>query len=110
MGYGENEMQRLPEGSNELYMKCRRRRGRQAMSMTSNTCRNCGGILVDEPLSEYNGNGTLDGTDRPLWLAYDGAKHFIRCQRCSATNIVIISKDPNGSPVLTISRAIMEDE
>ncbi len=76
---------------------------------TSNTCRNCGGILVDEPLSEYNGNGTLDGTDKPSWLEYDGAKHFIRCQQCSATNILIISKDPDGSPVLTISRAMMED-
>lgn len=79
------------------------------MRMTSNACRNCGGILVDEPLSDYNGNGTLDGTDKPSWLEYDGNKHFIRCQQCSATNIAIISKDPDGSPVLTVSRAIMED-
>ena len=80
------------------------------MRMTSNTCRICEGILVDEPLSEYTGNGTLEGTDRPFWLEYDGAKNFIRCQQCSATNIVIISKDPDGSPVLTITRAIQEDE
>jgi hypothetical protein len=80
------------------------------MRMTSNGCRNCGGILVDEPLSGYNGNGTLDDTDRPFWLEYDGDKHFIRCQQCSATNIVIISKDPDGSPVFTISRAMMEDD
>jgi hypothetical protein len=80
------------------------------MRMTSDTCRNCGGIFVNEPSSQYKGNATLDGTDRPPWLEYDGAKHFIRYQRCSATNILIISKDPDGSPVLTISRAIMEDQ
>lgn len=82
----------------------------QPMRMTSNTCRNCGGVLVHEPLSEYNGNGTLDETDRPSWLEYDGNKHFIRCQQCSATNIVLITKDPGGTPVLTGSRAMMEDE
>ena len=82
---------------------------KQLMRMTSNRCRNCGEVLVDEPLSKYNGKGSLDGADRPFWLEYDGAKHFIRCHRCSATNILIISKDPSGSPVLTISRAMMED-
>lgn len=79
------------------------------MRMTSNACRNCGGDLVVEPLSEYKGNGTLEGTYRPSWLEYDGNKHFIKCQQCSATNIVIISQDPSDTPVLTISRAIMED-
>ena len=74
------------------------------MRMTSNTCRNCGGILVDEKKQ------TLDGRDRPSWLEYDGNKHFIRCQQCSATNILIMSEDPSGTPVLTITKAIMEDE
>jgi len=74
------------------------------MRMTSNTCRNCGGILVDE-LQE-----TLEGTERPPWLEYDGMKHFIRCKQCSATNILMISDDPDGTPVCTISRAIMEDD
>ena len=36
------------------------------MRMTSNICRNCGGMLVHD-LKE-----TLDGTDRPPWLEYDG--------------------------------------
>lgn len=80
------------------------------MRMTSNICRKCGGVLVDAPLSDYSGKGTLDSTDRPPWLEYDGTKHFIRCKQCSATNIVIISKDPSGTPVLTITRAILEDE
>ena len=80
------------------------------MRMTSNTCGNCGGVLVVEPLPEYSGNGALDETDRPSWLEYDGNKYFIRCQQCSATNIVIISEDPGGTPVLTVSRAMMEDE
>ena len=80
------------------------------MRMTSNTCRNCGGILVDEPLSEYNGNTTSDGADRPSWLEHDGDRHFIRCKQCSATNILIISEDPDGTPVLTITRTIMDDE
>lgn len=80
------------------------------MRMTSTACRNCGGILVEAPLSEYDGNGTFEGADRPSWLEYDGMKHFIRCSQCSATNIFIISKDPDGTPVLTITRAIMEDE
>jgi len=74
------------------------------MRMTSNTCRNCGAILVDE-MTE-----ALEVSDRPSWLQYDGSKHFIRCQQCSATNILIMSKDPDGTPVLTISRAIQEDE
>lgn len=81
------------------------------MRMTSNTCRNCEGNLLNVPMSEYEGNGTIEGTaDRPPWLEYDGTKHFIRCQQCSATNILIISEDPSGTRVLTISRAIMEDE
>lgn len=83
---------------------------RQPMRMTSNTCRNCGGDLVDEPLSEYNGSGVLEGIDRPSWLEYDGNKHFIKCQQCSATNIVIISEDTDGNLVLTVTRAMMEDE
>lgn len=80
------------------------------MRMTSNTCRNCGGDLVEEPLPEYNRKGPLDGNDRPSWLEYDGMKHFIRCKQCSATNILIISDDPDGTPVLIISRAMMGDE
>jgi hypothetical protein len=84
--------------------------GRQLMRMTSNTCRNCGGTLVGEPLSGYNGNGMLDNTDKPSWLEYDGAKHFIKCQQCSATNILVISEDPNGTSVLTITRAMIEDD
>ena len=80
------------------------------MRMTSTMCRNCGGPLVDEPLQECNGKETLDGTDKPTWLEYDGIKYSIRCQQCSATNILIISEDPSGTPVLTISRAIMDDE
>ena len=74
------------------------------MRMTSNTCRNCGAVLVDEVTE------ALDVSDRPSWLEYDGSKYFIRCPQCSATNIIIIHKDPNGTPVLTISRAIQEDE
>ena len=73
------------------------------MRMTSNTCRNCGATLVEE-LKE-----APDGTHRPPWLEYDGSKHFIRCQQCSATNILIMSEDPHGTPVLTVSRALMED-
>ena len=80
------------------------------MRMTSNTCNHCAGILVDEPLPENNGNGTLDDADRPSWLEYDGTKYLIRCRQCSATNLLVISKDPNGIPVLTITRAMMEDE
>lgn len=80
------------------------------MRMTSNACGNCGGVLVAEPLSGYSGNGALEGTDRPSWLEYDGNKHFIRCRQCSATNIVIVSEDPSGTPVLTVSRTMMEDE
>jgi len=79
-------------------------RERQPMRMTSNTCRNCGGILVDEQQE------ALEGTDRPSWLEYDGMKHYIRCQQCSATNILMISEDPDGTPVLTVTRAIMDDE
>jgi hypothetical protein len=78
--------------------------GRLLMRMTSNTCRNCEAILVDE-LKE-----TLEGNERPSWLQYDGSKHFIRCRQCSATNILIMQKDPSGTQVLTISRAIQEDE
>ena len=74
------------------------------MRMTSDNCRNCGATLVDD-LEE-----SLDGTDKPPWLQYDGSKYFISCQQCSATNILIMHKDPSGTPVLTISRAIMEDE
>ena len=74
------------------------------MRMTSNTCRNCGATLVED-LKE-----NLDSTDRPPWLEYDGSKYFIRCQQCSGTNILIMSKDPDGTPVLTVSRAIMEDD
>jgi hypothetical protein len=80
------------------------------MRMTSNTCRNCGGILVTEPLSEHNGNGNLDSSNRPSWLEYDGAKYFVRCQQCSATNILVISEEPSGTSVLTITRAMMDDE
>ena len=74
------------------------------MRMTSNICRNCGGMLVHD-LKE-----TLDGTDRPPWLEYDGIKHYITCQQCSAINILIISEDPNGTSVLTVGKAIMEDD
>jgi hypothetical protein len=77
--------------------------------MTSNTCRNCGGTLVDAPLTEYGRREVLDGSDKPAWLDYDGTKHFIRCSQCSAANILIISEDPDGTPVLTITRAIMDD-
>jgi hypothetical protein len=80
------------------------------MRMTSNTCRNCGGVLVNEPLSEYDGNTTFDGIDRASWLEHDGDKHCIRCQQCSVTNIVVISEDPDGTQVLTITRAIMDDD
>jgi len=80
------------------------------MRMTSTTCRNCGGILVDPPLPEYKERETLDGDGRPSWLEYDGTKHFIRCSQCSATNIFIISEDPDGTPVLTITRAMIDDE
>ena len=73
------------------------------MRMTSNTCRNCGGNLVDD-LGE-----TLDGTDGPPWLEYDGTKYFIRCRQCSAMNLLVITKDPSGTPVITITRAMMED-
>ncbi len=68
------------------------------------TCRNCGAILVDDPKEP------LEGNDRPSWLQYDGSKYFITCRQCSATNIFIMHKDPDGTPVLTVSRAIMEDE
>jgi hypothetical protein len=78
--------------------------------MTSTTCRNCGGSLVDEPLPELDKRETLEGADRPSWLEYDGTKHFIKCLQCSATNILIISEDPDGTPVLTITRAMMDDE
>jgi len=74
------------------------------LKMTSNACRNCGATLLDEPKE------AIDGPDRPSWLEYDGSKYFIRCQQCSATNILIISDDPDGRPVVTISRAIMEDD
>lgn len=80
------------------------------MRMTSTTCRNCGGSLVDEPLPEYNHEQSLNGDDPPSWLEYDGMKHFIRCNQCSATNILIISEDPDGTPVITITRAIMDDD
>jgi hypothetical protein len=78
------------------------------MRMTSNTCCNCGGILVNEPLSESNGNTTSGGTDIPSWLEHDGDRHFIRCKECPAKNILIISEDPSGTPVLTVSRAIID--
>jgi hypothetical protein len=77
--------------------------------MTSTTCRNCGGNLVDGPLPEIKEKETLEGADRPSWLEYDGTKHFIRCSQCSATNIFIIGEDPDGPPVLTITRAIIDD-
>jgi len=70
------------------------------MRLTSNTCRICGATLADE-LKE-----TLEGNDKASWLEYDGSDYFIRCQQCSATNILIMSEDPNGTQVLTISRAI----
>jgi len=79
------------------------------MRMTSTTCRNCGGSLVDEPLPINIDRKTLEGSDKPSWLDYDGTKHFIRCSQCSATNIFIISEDPDGTPVLTITRAMMDD-
>jgi len=79
------------------------------MRMTSTTCYNCGGLLLEEPLRECDNKEMLDDADRPSWLEYDGNNHFIKCQQCSATNIVIISEDPNGMPVLTITRAIMDD-
>lgn len=79
------------------------------MRITSNTCYNCGGLLLEEPLLEYDKKEILDDTDRPSWLEYDGDNHFIKCQQCSATNIVIISEDPDGIPVLTITRAILDD-
>ena len=78
------------------------------MRMTSNTCHHCAGVLIDEPLPEYNGE--LDDTDRPAWLEYDGTKYFIRCKECSATNLLVVSRDPIGTPVLTVTRAIMDDE
>jgi len=71
--------------------------------MTSNTCRNCGATLVEE-LQE-----TPDDAEKPSWLEYDGSKYFIKCQQCSATNIIIMHKDPHGTIVLTVSRAMMED-
>jgi len=80
------------------------------MRMTSTTCRNCEGILPNAPLSENNAKETLDYTNTPSWLEYDGTKHFIRCPQCSAKNIAIISTDPSGTPVLTITRVIMEDD
>ena len=80
------------------------------MRLTSTTCRNCGGILLDASLSEYNEDETLDVNDRPSWLEFDGTKHFIRCPQCAATNILSISEDSSGTPVLSITRAIMEDE
>lgn len=84
--------------------------GGQLMRMTSNACANCGGVLVAEPSSGYSGSGVLDGSDRPAWLEYDGNKHFIRCPQCSATNVVILSEDPGGTLVLTVTRAMLEDE
>ena len=78
------------------------------MRITSNTCYNCGGLLLEEPLLECDKKEILDDA-RPSWLEYDGDNHFIKCQQCSATNIVIISEDPDGIPVLTITRAIMDD-
>lgn len=75
----------------------------KGMRMTSTTCRNCGGILADVQ------NQIPEGSDRPPWLEYDGAKHFIRCQQCSATNVLIISEDPSGTPVFAISRAIIDE-
>jgi len=80
------------------------------MRMPSTTCRNCAGNLVDEPLPEYQNKESLDGNDTPSWMEYDGMKHFIRCKQCSATNILIISEDPDGTPVLTITTAIMDDD
>jgi len=77
--------------------------------MTSNACRNCGGTLVDAPLTQYNKKELLDVADRPSWLEYDGTKHFVRCSQCSATNILIISEHSDGTPVLTITSAIMDD-
>jgi hypothetical protein len=80
------------------------------MRMTSTTCYNCGGLLLEEPLLEYDKKEMLDDADRPSWLEYDGNNYFITCQQCSAMNIVIISEDPDGIPVLTITRAIMDDQ
>jgi hypothetical protein len=80
------------------------------MRMTSTTCYNCGGLLLEEPLLEYDKKEMLDDADRPSWLEYDGNNHFITCQQCSAMNIVVISEDPDGIPVLTVTRAIMDDQ
>ena len=84
--------------------------GEQLMRITSNTCLNCGGTLIAEPFSTDVGKGTIDGADCPSWLEYDGNKHYIKCQQCSATNIVIIREDSIGTSILTVSRAMMEDE
>ena len=80
------------------------------MRMTSTSCRNCAGTLYIGSPPENNGTERLDCTNMPWTLEYDGATHFMSCPHCSAKNIAVVCTDPGGTPVITINRAIMDDE
>lgn len=78
--------------------------------MTSTTCRICDASLRNGTSSESDEKQTLESSKQPYKVEYDGSKRFITCPQCSAKNIVILSTDPDGNSVITITRAIMDDD
>jgi predicted nucleic-acid-binding Zn-ribbon protein len=65
-------------------------------------CLKCGGTLFEEVALDGKGSIAM-GEDTPLELELDGMDHFYTCPRCSAKNVVVASRSPQGLPQLRVS-------